>query len=179
VLIFSVSLFVRPNSQGEFSDSDQGMANFLCDVLLTSETLSPPAVLMDAGSGAVVDFRGVVRKSENGRAIDGIEYEAHTVMADHQMRDIARCAAEKFGLHRVILHHRNGYVPAGEASLFLRVSSPHRAAAFSAAEWIVEELKQRVPIWKRPQFRSPVPAGEECQETRVVRETVTAKRADR
>ena len=102
---------------------------------------------------------------EDGRAIEGIVYEAHQVMAEHQMRDIARHALAKFQLRGVTLHHRDGFVPAGEASLFLRVSSAHRGAAFAAAEWIVEELKRRVPIWKRPRFRSSADGREAAPRT--------------
>ena len=67
---------------------------------------------------------------------------------------IADAAVEKFRLHQVLLHHRIGFVPAGEASLFVRVRSQHRAAAFEASQWIVDELKKKVPIWKKPQLKS-------------------------
>jgi len=55
-------------------------------------------------------------------------------------------------LNQVLLHHRVGFVRTGEASLFLRVSAQHRAAAFEASKWIVDELKKKVPIWKKPAF---------------------------
>jgi molybdopterin synthase catalytic subunit len=97
-----------------------------------------------------VEFWGVVRSLEDGREISGIEYEAHEAMAQHQMELIAKTAAEKFGLKEVLLHHRIGFVAAGEPSLFLRVSSGHRGAAFVASAWVVSELKKKVPIWKRP-----------------------------
>lgn len=115
--------------------------------------MNPPGVDVDLGWGAVVDFQGVVRLSEDGRDIEGIDYEAHATMAEHQMRLIAEEAVEKFGLGFVVLYHRSGFVAAGEASLFLRVCSRHRAAAFRASEWIVDELKKKVPIWKRPRYK--------------------------
>jgi molybdopterin synthase catalytic subunit len=90
------------------------------------------------------------------------------------MRDIAGQALAKFGLRGVTLHHRSGFVPAGEASLFLRVTSAHRSAAFAAAEWIVEELKRSVPIWKRPRFVTPTGAIEKPTD-RVMPGTQTAK----
>src|SRR5437773_12047667 len=74
-------------------------------------------------------------------------------MAEHQMKIIADAAAENFRLNNVLLHHRIGFVRAGEASLFLRVSAQHRAAAFEASKWIVDELKKKVPIWKRARFK--------------------------
>jgi len=136
------------------------MANSVSQVLLTEAPLEAPKEAVDPSTslrtslaaGAIVDFFGVVRELEDGREIDGIDYEAHQAMAEHQMRLIADAAAETFRLNEVLLHHRIGFVRAGEASLFLRVSAQHRAAAFEASRWIVDELKKKVPIWKRPAF---------------------------
>jgi len=74
-------------------------------------------------------------------------------MAEHQLRQIAGEAAEKFPLQLVIIHHRIGFIAVGEPSLFLRVAAPHRSEAFRASQWIVNELKKRVPIWKRPKLK--------------------------
>ena len=100
-----------------------------------------------------MDFWGVVRELENGREIEGIEYEAHWKMAEHQLEKIAQRAAREFGADFVIIHHRVGLVRGGEASLLVRVACGHRAEAFRASQWIVEELKKRVPIWKHPRFK--------------------------
>jgi molybdopterin synthase catalytic subunit len=70
-----------------------------------------------------------------------------------QLRQIAGQAAEKFPLQLVIIHHRVGFIAIGEPSLFLRVATPHRSEAFRASQWIVDELKKKVPIWKRPKFK--------------------------
>ena len=143
------------------------MANTVCDVLLTEEPFPVPAQQrVDLDVGAVVDFWGVVRQLENGCEIDGIDYEAHAAMAEHQLRMLADAAAEKFQLRKVLLYHRVGFVRPGEASLYLQVNAPHRAAAFAASKWMVDELKKKVPIWKRPRFKidyqsrpgSPIPA---------------------
>ena len=138
------------------------MANSVSQVLLTEARLDAPKEdvrhgesvhwRIDPGAGAVVDFWGVVRELEDGRKIEGIDYEAHKAMAEHQMKVIADAAAETFELSQVVLHHRVGFVRTGEASLFLRVSAQHRAAAFEASKWIVDELKKKVPIWKNPAF---------------------------
>jgi molybdopterin synthase catalytic subunit len=112
---------------------------------------------VDPGAGAIVDFWGVVRGTEDGREIEGIDYEAHAAMAEHQLRLIAQESAKNFRLKKVIVHHRIGFVSAGEASLFLQVKAGHRAAAFAASKWIVDELKKRVPIWKRPRFKIDPP----------------------
>ena len=129
------------------------MANSVSQVLLTEARLEAPQEDVDLSAGAVVDFWGVVRELEDGREIEGIDYEVHKAMAEHQMIIIADAAAENFRLNQVLLHHRTGFVRAGEASLFLRVSAQHRAAAFEASKWIVDELKKKVPIWKRPRLR--------------------------
>jgi molybdopterin synthase catalytic subunit len=129
------------------------MANSVCEVLVTESALQAPTDEVDVASGAIVDFRGIVRKLEDDREIEGIDYEAHNEMAEHQLRLVANAAVEKFRLRRVVLHHRIGFVRAGEASLFLRVSSPRRSAGFEASKWIVDELKKKVPIWKRPRFK--------------------------
>ena len=130
------------------------MANSVSQVLLTEARLEAPKEDVDLSAGAMVDFWGVVRELEDGREIEGIDYEAHKAMAEHQMKIIADAAAENFRLNQVLLHHRIGLVRTGEPSLFLRVSAPHRAAAFEASKWIVDELKKKVPIWKRPRFKS-------------------------
>ena len=162
------------------------MANSVSQVLLTEARLEAPKEDVDLSTslpafakgygaasrtglsaGAVVDFWGVVRELEDGREIDGIDYEAHKTMAEHQMEIIADAAVETFRLNQVLLHHRTGFVRTGEASLFLRVSAQHRAAAFEASKWIVDELKKKVPIWKRARFKSEVqvasPTGRRLQ----------------
>jgi molybdopterin synthase catalytic subunit len=130
------------------------MANPVCEVLLKDEQLIALENRVDLAAGARVDFQGIVRGSEDGREIDGIDYEAHRKMAEHQLQQIAEQAAIEFGLRSVIIHHRIGFVAVGEPSLFMRVCSGHREAAFQASRWIVEELKKKVPIWKLPRFKS-------------------------
>jgi molybdopterin synthase catalytic subunit len=134
------------------------MANPVCEVLLTEALLKAPENAGDAAAGAVVDFWGVVRGVEDRREIEGIEYEAHREMAEHQLRLVAEAATEKFQLKKVMVHHRVGFVRTGEASLFLQVRAQHRAAAFEAGKWIVDELKKKVPIWKRPRFKIEPPS---------------------
>jgi len=102
----------------------------------------------------MVEFWGVVRRFEDGREIEGIEYEAHRQMAEHQLKRIAEQAGDQFGLKLVIVHHRIGLVAVGEPSLFLRVTTAHRSEAFRASQWIVDELKKKVPIWKKPRFKA-------------------------
>jgi molybdopterin synthase catalytic subunit len=135
------------------------MANLVCEISVTQGALSSQRSDI-ASAGAVVDFWGVVRPIENGREIEGIDYDAHHEMAEHQLRRIAEQAADRFELNGVIIHHRTGFIAVGEASLFLRVASLHRSEGFQASQWIVDELKKKVPIWKRPRFKNqPAVAG--------------------
>jgi molybdopterin synthase catalytic subunit len=130
------------------------MANLVCEVLVTEARLNAPEDQMDPATGAKVDFQGVVRSSEAGREIVGIQYEAHRKMAEHQLKQIAQQATNQFGLRFVLIHHRIGFVGVGESSLVMRVCSGHREAAFQASRWIIDELKKKVPIWKNPQFQA-------------------------
>jgi molybdopterin synthase catalytic subunit len=129
------------------------MANPVCEVLVTEAQLKTPENRVDPAAGAAVDFRGIVRGSEAAREIEGIDYEAHREMAEHQLKQIAKQAGREYGLRSITIHHRVGFVAVGETSLFMRVRSPHREEAFQASRWIVNELKKKVPIWKRPRFK--------------------------
>jgi molybdopterin synthase catalytic subunit len=136
------------------------MANPVYKVLLTKERLEAPNEIVDLGAGAVVDFWGVVRELEDGREIEGIEYEAHASIAKHQLEKIAEQATADFALDFLVIYHRISFVPASESSLFVRVATRHRAEAFAANQWIVDELKKSVPIWKRPRFKNDNRPGE-------------------
>jgi molybdopterin synthase catalytic subunit len=135
------------------------MANSVCDVLLTQTRLVAPTAEADPRAGGIVVFWGIVRDLEGGREIEGIDYEAHGAMAEHQLKVVAEKAAERFELRRILIRHRVGFVAVGEPSLFLQVAAAHRAAAFEASKWIVDELKRKVPIWKHPRFCSTVEAS--------------------
>ena len=134
------------------NEQQRRMANCDCAVELVSGPLCLSLPQNTWGAGAIVEFFGDVRPLENGRQIDGIEYEAHREMAEHQLREIAHEAAGRFDLLAVRLHHRAGFVAVGEISLFLRVAAAHRGEAFQASRWIVDELKKRMPIWKLVKF---------------------------
>jgi molybdopterin synthase catalytic subunit len=123
------------------------------EVKLTTEPLSGFNPDFSHRDGALVDFFGVVRGVENGQSIDGIEYQAFAEMAENELKRIAENARKEFMLGLVLVHHRIGFVPAGEPSLFVRVAAPHRDAAFAGCQHIIEQLKARVPIWKHPAYR--------------------------
>jgi molybdopterin synthase catalytic subunit len=129
------------------------MAISVCEVSLTESPLDLPEAGNDPGAGAVVVFWGAVRANEDGREIAGIEYEAHPTMAEHQMRLVAESASHKFDAREIFIRHRLGFVPVAQPSVVVRVTSGHRAAAFAACQWIMDELKRIVPIWKHPVFK--------------------------
>ncbi|MEY2560521.1 MAG: hypothetical protein QOG51_936 [Verrucomicrobiota bacterium] len=129
------------------------MAISVCEVLLTESSLELPEDKNDPEAGAIVVFWGAVRASEAGREISGIQYEAHRAMAEHQMRLVAESASEKFDVKEIFLRHRIGFVPVAQPSVVVRVASGHRGAAFAASQWIMDELKRVVPIWKHPVFK--------------------------
>ena len=143
------------------------MANMVCEISVTEAPLAAEGSRV-IGAGAVIDFWGVVRPIENGREIDGIDYDAHREMAEHQLKRIAEQAADLFGLRLVIIRHRISFIAVGQASLFLRVASPHRGEAFRASQWIVEELKKKVPIWKRPRFKIESHCPASCNQAATV-----------
>lgn len=126
------------------------------ETLITDHPLAPTPWRFSADAGGVVEFYGVVRGREETAAIRGIRYDAYREMADHQLAKLAAEACERFPVLSLTLHHRIGYVPVAEPSLFLRVSAAHRGPAFEAADWLIVQLKLRVPIWKHP-----VPAATE------------------
>jgi molybdopterin synthase catalytic subunit len=123
------------------------------DVKVTTESLSGFDPEFSGTDGALVDFFGVVRETEDEQPIDGIDYQAFVEMAEIELQRIAKAAREDFGLGLVLIHHRIGFVPVGEPSLFVRVTAPHRDAAFTGCRHIIEQLKAKVPIWKHPAFR--------------------------
>jgi molybdopterin synthase catalytic subunit len=123
----------------------------LCEIALTRETIVVPGP-EGPGCGASLDFLGIVRPIEDDRPLAGIDYEAHPRMAERELRAIVAEAARDPALRACRLVHRVGFVPVGEVSLFLRVATPHRDAAYTLSRAIVEALKVRAPIWKRPIF---------------------------
>src|SRR5438445_12648422 len=116
------------------------MANPVCEVLVTEARLKAARNGIDFAAGAVVDFWGIVRGSEEGREIDGIEYEAHRELAEHQLRQIPQQAIETFALKLIGLRHRIGFIAARESSLFMRVAIGHRAEAVRPITEGVDQL---------------------------------------
>jgi molybdopterin synthase catalytic subunit len=105
---------------------------------------------MSHGMGAVIYFAGVVRASEGGTTISAIDYEAFTQMAERQFHLLFDEMEKRWPIESVRLVHRIGTVHVNEPSLWVEVIAPHRGEAFAACQWLIDEMKRVVPIWKKP-----------------------------
>ena len=121
---------------------------------LTFEPINEPALLarreMSSGSGAAVYFLGVVRGTEDRAVISAIEYEAYRRMAEHQFHLLFDEMQKRWPIESVRLVHRVGVVKVNEPSLWVEVVAPHRGEAFAACQWLIDQMKRLVPIWKKP-----------------------------
>jgi molybdopterin synthase catalytic subunit len=121
---------------------------------ITSAPIDEKALLsqrtVSDGMGAVIYFLGVVRGSEDGSAISAIEYETFQKMAEHQFNLLFDEMEKRWPLESVRLVHRVGVVNVNEPSLWVEVVAPHRGEAFAACQWLIDEMKRVVPIWKKP-----------------------------
>ena len=106
----------------------------------------------DRRFGADLRFLGVVRHLEGGREIRGIDYSCYQEMAERKLAGICEEMAAESSEHRVWIHHRTGFVAAGEASIVIRVQTPHSAEAFALCAEYLQRIKTSVPIWKDPVF---------------------------
>jgi molybdopterin synthase catalytic subunit len=117
--------------------------------------IDPGALLREVashGSGATSIFVGTVREVNEGRAVTGIDYSAYAGMALRELRAIAAEAGERFGTPHVVVEHRIGALGLGEASVAIAVSHARRAPAMDASRYVIEQIKRRVPIWKREHY---------------------------
>jgi molybdopterin synthase catalytic subunit len=105
---------------------------------------------MSDDMGAVIYFIGVVRGSEDGKAIQSIEYEAFQKMVEHQFNLLFDEMQKRWPIESVRLVHRLGVVKVNEPSLWVEIVAPHRGEAFAACQWLIDEMKRVVPIWKKP-----------------------------
>ena len=124
-------------------------------VTLTREAIDAETIVAAAKSGedgAVVVFDGIVRNHSRGRRTLHLDYEAYEEMALRQMRELGLKARERFGVRQVTMVHRLGRLEIGETSVLIVVASAHRCAAFEACRWLIDTLKQTVPIWKKETF---------------------------
>ncbi|HVM48029.1 MAG TPA: molybdenum cofactor biosynthesis protein MoaE [Candidatus Acidoferrum sp.] len=121
---------------------------------ITMEPIDEASLLagrsVSSAAGAVVCFLGMVRGTESGKAITALEYEAFERMVEHQIGLLFDVMGKRWPVESVRLVHRVGLVPVGQPSLWVEVVAPHRAEAFAACQWLIDELKRVAPIWKKP-----------------------------
>jgi molybdopterin synthase catalytic subunit len=110
------------------------------------------AAAKQGDDGAVVVFDGIVRNNSRGRRTLHLDYEAYEEMALKQMTALAEQALSKFAVRHVTIIHRLGHLEIGVSSVLIIVSAAHRGAAFDACRWVIDTLKQTVPIWKKETF---------------------------
>jgi len=106
----------------------------------------------DPAAGAVVVFEGCARDHHDGKAVEALAYEAFVPMAEKELANLRDEAMTRFALLRCLIHHRIGLVPLTEAAVVVVTASAHRKEAFEAAAWIMDRIKERVPIWKRERY---------------------------
>lgn len=105
-----------------------------------------------AGAGAVNVFIGTVRNKTADKQVKSLDYEAYDPMAKKEIRKIIDQAKAKWPVLKVVVIHRKGILKIGDAAVVIVVSTPHRKASFEACEFIIDTLKQTVPIWKKEIF---------------------------
>jgi MoaE-MoaD fusion protein len=120
--------------------------------LLSDEPLSLDRAVDEVRSdeaGAIATFTGTTRVRSRGRTVTHLDYEAYEGMAEQVMEEIADALRARYELTEIAIHHRIGRVTIGETSVVIAVSAPHRQDALAACKDAIDELKERVPLWKK------------------------------
>ena len=108
--------------------------------------------VMSPESGGIDVFIGTVRNATKSKAVTRLEFEAYETMALREMEKITRQSFEKWPVQKILIHHRTGVLQIGEIPVVIAVAAAHRAAAFDACRYIIDTLKETVPIWKKEVF---------------------------
>ena len=130
-------------------------SNCEVEVLLTSKPLDVAAIqrfIEDVDCGAQLIFLGCTRRTTGAQVTTFLAYEAYQPMAENELRKLAELASHRWPLRKIVVHHRLGQVDVGQASVIVAAASPHRPAVMEAIPWIMDRLKQDVPIWKKENF---------------------------
>ena len=108
--------------------------------------------LENPSAGAIVSFEGWVRNHNEGKDVKSLEYEAYPQLANKEGNRILTEAKKKFEILDCYCEHRTGYLQIGEVAVVVHVTAQHREAAFDACRYIIDEVKSRVPIWKKEHY---------------------------
>jgi molybdopterin synthase catalytic subunit len=122
---------------------------------LSAQRLDPQALrqeLDDPRAGAFASFEGWVRNHHQGRAVGGLHYEAYAALAEREGLRVLDEACARFAILGVVCVHRTGSLAIGEMAVWVGVTAAHRDAAFAACRYVIDEIKARVPIWKREHY---------------------------
>lgn len=122
---------------------------------IVSRVIDVPALTREVaadGRGAISIFLGTVRNSNDGRPVSGIDYSAYDAMAVAEMNRIIAEASARFEGVEIAVEHRIGTLHVGDVSVAIACGHPHRGPALDANRYVIEELKKRVPIWKREHY---------------------------
>ncbi len=128
-------------------------------VAVVRDPIDSAEVLARVGAdedGAGLLFLGVVRDHSEGRSVGGVRYDAYEEMAAGVLTEIADEAARVLGTDRIAVVHRVGDLAVGDVSVAIAVSSPHRAEAYESSRFIIEEIKKRLPVWKKELYSDGV-----------------------
>ncbi|MEM7673076.1 MAG: molybdenum cofactor biosynthesis protein MoaE [Verrucomicrobiota bacterium] len=116
-------------------------------------------------AGAYTSFEGWVRDLNEGQKVNSLEYEAYQVLAEKEGTSILAEARERWDILSAVAEHRVGHLAIGDCAIYVGVSSQHRAAAFEACRYIVDSVKDRVPIWKKEHYTSGSTEWINCHKT--------------
>ena len=119
-------------------------------------------ILQDPTVGGIVYFQGVVRNHNDGKDVKSLEYEAYSEMAQKVGNDIIQRAKEKFSIVDAYSVHRVGHLDINDTAVWVIATSHHRKEAFLASEYIIDTIKQEVPIWKREHYINEEPKWVAC-----------------
>lgn len=127
----------------------------MIDIQLSEKPLNVQACLdwvIDPACGGIDLFIGTVRNATKGKEVLRLEFEAYERMAIKELQKICDKAMQVWPIHKISVHHRTGVLQVGEIPVIIAVSAAHRAAAFDACRYIIDTLKETVPIWKKEVF---------------------------
>ena len=108
--------------------------------------------VMTPAAGGIDVFIGTVRDATKGKDVVRLEFEAYESMALNELHKIAASVADKWPIHKILIHHRTGVLAVGDIPVIIAVSAAHRDAAFDACRYAIDTLKQTAPIWKKEVF---------------------------
>lgn len=137
------------------NDAEEHVAQSATGFALTEDPIDTAALaadLSDERAGAWVTFEGRIRNNNEGREVSGLEYEAYARMAVKEGEQVLAEAMARYKLLRAQCVHRLGRLALGEVSVWVGVLAGHRDEAFSACRYIIDEVKSRVPIWKKEHY---------------------------